>query len=132
MLFMTTHTLLHLLDVGAANQPLTMQIINAGQSSYPSAWQGYKACASYDLQRWFRVDTSYDSDKGVLTIQHTPKHKCVRYAYFAPYSLERHAELIMRMQVGCCLGVLRWQLVVVVATVITVASALLIKTSSIE
>jgi murein tripeptide amidase MpaA len=79
-----------------------MHIINAGQSSYPEAWQGYKACASYDLQHWFRVQsTSYDPQTGALTISHTPEHSCVRYAYFAPYSLERHAALIARMQVRC-------------------------------
>lgn len=65
--------------------------------------------ATHDMVNWFRVqDTSYDEAAGVLTIKHTPAHNCVRYAYFAPYSLERHAELIMRMQVwwgltaSCC------------------------------
>jgi murein tripeptide amidase MpaA len=52
------------------------------------------------MQHWFRVDTSYDEAAGRLTIQHTPAQACVRYAYFAPYSWERHAELVMRMQVG--------------------------------
>jgi murein tripeptide amidase MpaA len=56
------------------------------------------------MQHWFRVDTAYDDSAGTLTIQHTPKHACVRYAYFAPYSWERHAELIMRMQVGASLA----------------------------
>eukprot|EP00879_Flechtneria_rotunda_P019527 GHRR01020514.1.p1 GENE.GHRR01020514.1~~GHRR01020514.1.p1 ORF type:complete len:136 (+),score=47.50 GHRR01020514.1:1215-1622(+) len=75
-----------------------MHIINAGGSSYPTAWNGYKTAASYDKQHWFRVDTSYDSSKGVLTVQHTPQHNYVRYAYFAPYSLEQHYSLIMQMQ----------------------------------
>lgn len=77
-----------------------MHITNAGETSYPTAWPGYKAVASYDMQHWFRVqDTSYDDAAGVLTIRHTPDRQCVRYAYFAPYSWERHTELIMRMQV---------------------------------
>eukprot|EP00775_Hariotina_reticulata_P008498 gene8498-8680_t len=89
----------HYQVAGAKQQPLTMRIINAGQSSYPEAWQGYKACASYDLQHWFRVQsTSYDPQTGTLTIRHTPEQPCVRYAYFAPYSLERHAALIAKMQ----------------------------------
>jgi murein tripeptide amidase MpaA len=89
--------------VGAtAGQPLVLNITNAGESSYPTAWSGYKAVATYDMQHWFRVqDTSYDEAGGVLTIKHTPEQDCVRYAYFAPYSLERHAELIMGMQVRC-------------------------------
>lgn len=86
---------------GAAGRPLTLNISNAGACSYPSAWSGYKAAATYDLQHWFRVqDTTYDEATGVLTIKHKPDHNCVRYAYFAHYSLERHAALIMQMQVS--------------------------------
>lgn len=94
------------LCAGAAGQPLVMHITNAGESSYPTAWPGYKAVASYDMQHWFRVqDTSYDQAACVLTIRHTPDQQCVRYAYFAPYSWERHTELVMRMQV--CAHVLK-------------------------
>ena len=95
-------TILHaiLSPAGAAGRPLALNITNAGESSYPSAWAGYRAVATYDMQHWFRVqDTSYDEAAGVLTIKHTPERAVVRYAYFAPYSLERHTELIMRMQV---------------------------------
>lgn len=85
---------------GAAGRSLTMHIKNAGESSYPSAWSGYKAVATNDMVNWYRVqDTAYDEAVGVLTIKHTPECNCVCYAYFAPYSLERHAELIMRIQV---------------------------------
>lgn len=87
-------------SAGAAGQPLVLNITNAGESSYPSAWAGYKAVATYNMQEWFRVqDTSYDEAAGVLTIRHTPQQSCVRYAYWAPYSLERHVQLVMRMQV---------------------------------
>ena len=89
-----------LLITGAAGCPLTLHITNAGESSYPSAWSGYHAVTTDDMSSWYRVqDTSYDEAAGVLTIRHTPGSNCVRYAYFAPYSLERHAELIMRTQV---------------------------------
>jgi murein tripeptide amidase MpaA len=89
---------------GAAGRPLALNITNAGESSYPSAWAGYRAVATYDMQHWFRVqDTTYDDAAGVLTIKHTPEHDCVRYAYFAHYSLERHAQLIMQMQVSTCM-----------------------------
>ena len=27
---------------------LNVRITNAGRASYPSAWKGYKVCASYD------------------------------------------------------------------------------------
>jgi hypothetical protein len=39
---------------GVADVPLTLHIINAGSCSFPDAWPGYQACASYDLEHWFR------------------------------------------------------------------------------
>ncbi|KAF6262183.1 peptidase M14, carboxypeptidase A [Scenedesmus sp. NREL 46B-D3] len=73
-----------------AGQELTLHINNAGQCSFPAAWQGYQACASYDLE--------HGSDSGVLTIQHTPRCDAVQYAYFAPYTYNRHRQLIARTQ----------------------------------
>ncbi|WIA12468.1 hypothetical protein OEZ85_012503 [Tetradesmus obliquus] len=81
-----------------AGKALTLHINNAGQCSFPVAWQGYQACASYDLEHWFRVPTQYDTDSGVLTIQHTPECDAVQYAYFAPYTYNRHRQLIARTQ----------------------------------
>ena len=49
-----------------------MRITNAGEASYPRAWQGYNACASYDRKYWFRIATSYDAKAGVLEITHKP------------------------------------------------------------
>jgi hypothetical protein len=46
-----------------------------------------------------RVPTTYDSDSGVLSIRHTPECDAVQYAYFAPYTYNRHRNLIARMQV---------------------------------
>jgi hypothetical protein len=46
-----------------------------------------------------RVPTIYDSDSGVLSISHTPECDAVQYAYFAPYTYNRHRNLIARMQV---------------------------------
>lgn len=49
---------------------------------------------------WCRVPTSYDSDSGVLTIQHTPECDAVQYSYFAHYTYNKHRCLIARMQVS--------------------------------
>eukprot|EP00877_Chromochloris_zofingiensis_P000661 jgi/Chrzof1/10596/Cz05g04230.t1 len=38
---------------GVRDKPLTLNIMNAGQASFPPAWIGYDACASYDLDHWF-------------------------------------------------------------------------------
>jgi murein tripeptide amidase MpaA len=54
--------------------------------------------ASYDRVNWFRVPTSFDGQ--VMTIEHTPGMDSVYYAYFEPYSWERHLELLDRAQMS--------------------------------
>jgi murein tripeptide amidase MpaA len=83
---------------GVRATPLRLHLRNAGAASYVDGWQGYRACYSHDRQTWRRVaDTSYAD--GTLTIAHTPERDTVWYAYFAPYSMERHHDLVAR-----CLG----------------------------
>ena len=78
---------------GAADREITLRIVNCAGSAYPNGWPDYKACMSVDREEWLRVDgTSYD--KGVLTIRLTPPTDCVWIAYFAPYSMERHHDLV--------------------------------------
>lgn len=76
----------------ARRAPTALRIVNAGEASYPSGWEGYRACASYDGERWFRVPTDYDG--AVLTILHAAKRREVRYACFAPYPSERDELLL--------------------------------------
>jgi murein tripeptide amidase MpaA len=83
---------------GAQAQPCTIRLLNAGQSAYPKGWEDYNAMASYDRINWFRVPTSFDGQ--VLTIEHTPAMDSVYYAYFEPYSWERHLELLDRAQLS--------------------------------
>ena len=45
-----------------------------------------------DREDWTRVDTSYSD--GVLSIALTPASASVWIAYFAPYTMERHHELV--------------------------------------
>jgi len=79
---------------GAKGQACRFQITNAGGASYPGGWENYRAVSSHDGEAWLRVDTSYAD--GVLTITHTPETDDVAYAYFAPYTMNRHGELIAR------------------------------------
>lgn len=79
---------------GAREQDLRMRVRNAGTSSYPRGWEGYQACSSVDRKHWTRVPTTYDGSE--LVIEHRPAADLVYYAYFAPYSLERHYDLIAR------------------------------------
>lgn len=71
-------------------------IANAGGAAYKDGWKDYRAVASYDREYWFRVDTEFDGEQLIL------KHKSfcdqVYFAYFAPYSIERHADLIALAQ----------------------------------
>ena len=78
----------------AAGKDCVLRIENAGAASYPEGWRDYRAVASEDGEVWPRVATTYDG--GVLTIRHRPRGDEVRFAYFAPYSMARHAALIER------------------------------------
>jgi murein tripeptide amidase MpaA len=81
---------------GAAYQPCTMRILNAGEAAYPEGWVNYQPCASYDRVNWFRVPARYED--GVLIIEHTPLASSIYYAYFEPYSYEQHLRLIGEAQ----------------------------------
>ncbi len=76
----------------AVGQSYRFNIINAGQSAYPQAWKGYQVVASYDREQWFRIDSDYDGEQlsfGILLEQSS-----IYFAYFTPYSYERHQDLI--------------------------------------
>jgi len=83
---------------GAKATPLTMNFLNAGQAAYPDGWKDYQAAASYDRETWFRVPTSYDGK--TMVIEHTPEYDSVYYAYFEPYSWERHLALLDNAQLN--------------------------------
>ena len=79
---------------GAAGQDACMRLVNASACTYPDGWKDYRAVASYDRVDWFRVPATYEG--GELVIRHRPEHDTVWYAYFEPYSLERHMALLGR------------------------------------
>ncbi|MDY0961526.1 M14 family metallopeptidase [Massilia sp. CFBP9026] len=83
---------------GAQGEACSIRLLNAGNAAYTAGWEGYQAMASYDRVNWFRVPTSFDGQ--VLTIEHTPGMDSVYYAYFEPYSWERHLELLDRAQMA--------------------------------
>jgi murein tripeptide amidase MpaA len=80
---------------GAKGRALELRITNAHESAYPLGWPGYSARVSTDRQAWRLADTSYGD--GALTIRHTPVSDSLWVAYFAPYSMERHHDLIARI-----------------------------------
>ncbi len=85
----------HFRLTGAAGTACTLKIMNCGGSAYPDGWPNYQARVSEDRENWLLAETSYAD--GVLTIHHTPVTNSAYFAYFAPYSMERHADLIADM-----------------------------------
>ena len=83
----------HFRVASGAGRQLTLRITNCADSAYPNGWPDYRACMSFDREEWLRVeDTSYAD--GILTIRFTPPTDVVWLAYFAPFSMERHHDLI--------------------------------------
>lgn len=81
---------------GAARRELELTITGLNDSAYPGGWPDYDACVSEDRDYWGRADSSFDknADNGTLTIRYTPASDIAWFAYFAPYSMERHHDLI--------------------------------------
>lgn len=78
---------------GAAGREVSLRITNCTGAAYPNGWPDYKGVMSLDREEWVRIsDTSYAD--GVLTMKLTPPQDVVWIAYFAPYSMERHHDLV--------------------------------------
>jgi len=82
--------------LGEVGEEYVLNIINAGEASYLEGWESYQAVASYDRQHWFRLPTSYR--EGTLTIVAELECETIQIAYFAPYSYERHQDLLAAVQ----------------------------------
>ncbi|WP_340264569.1 M14 family metallopeptidase [Sphingobium mellinum] len=82
----------HFRVAGVEGRAVELAIRNCGTAAYPDGWPGYKARASEDRESWRQVDTSYSG--GTLTISLKPRVNAVWIAYFAPYSMERHHDLV--------------------------------------
>ena len=78
---------------GGAGREVILRITNCAGSAYPNGWPDYKGVMSLDREEWVRItETSYAD--GVLTMKLTPPQDVVWVAYFAPYSMERHHDLV--------------------------------------
>ncbi|MGM8899128.1 MULTISPECIES: M14 family metallopeptidase [unclassified Psychrobacter] len=81
---------------GEIGERYTLNILNAGEASYVEGWENYQAVASYDREYWFRLPTTYKDGK--LTIVAELECDTIQIAYFAPYSYERHQDLLAAVQ----------------------------------
>lgn len=84
---------------GGKGQEVVLQIIGLNDAAYPGGWADYSARVSEDRQFWGVAETSFDkqANGGTLTIRYTPQSDLCWFAYFAPYSAERHHDLIARI-----------------------------------
>jgi murein tripeptide amidase MpaA len=78
--------------IGGAGRPLELRLLNCAGAAYPLGWQNYRGCMSHDREEWRRIDSDYQD--GVLTLRATPATDSVWFAYFAPYGMERHHDLV--------------------------------------
>ena len=82
----------HFRVAGAAGREVELVIRNCAGAAYPDGWPGYRARVSEDRETWLLADTGYAD--GTLTIRVAPDSDVLWVAYFAPYSMERHHDLI--------------------------------------
>ena len=84
---------------GARGLPVRLRIVGLNGSAYPEGWPGYAARVSADREAWVTAPTSFDrqAEEGTLEIRVTPSSDHLWCAYFAPYSMERHHDLVARM-----------------------------------
>lgn len=79
-----------------AGEEIILKITNLNNSAYPKGWENYNSVVSEDREYWGRAPTIFDANEngGTLTIRYTPNSAISYFAYFAPYSMERHNDLI--------------------------------------
>ena len=82
----------HFRASGVLAEPCNFIIEQANETAFPEGWENYNVCASYDRDDWFRVPSVYDGES--LSWSITPELDSIYFAYFVPYSMERHLDLI--------------------------------------
>ncbi len=88
----------HFRVANCAERELVLKITGLEGSAYPGGWPGYRAAVSEDREYWGRAESSYNKaeEGGTLTIRYRPSGSIAWFAYFAPYSMERHHDLVSR------------------------------------
>lgn len=77
---------------GARGTACKLHIEKAGEAAYPNGFRDYRILYSYDREQWRRHETQLADD--CLSVDFTPERDLVYFAYFVPYSMERHHDLI--------------------------------------
>ena len=77
---------------GVQGRQCKLSLINAGGAAYPKGFVNYQVLYSYDRQEWRRHATRLEGDS--LRFDFEADYDTVFFAYFVPYSMERHLDLI--------------------------------------
>ncbi len=82
---------------GAAGRELELKLTGLDTSAYPLGWPNYNCRVSEDREYWAAAPTScamVEGDGTTMTVRYTPASDIAWFAYFAPYSMERHHDLV--------------------------------------
>jgi murein tripeptide amidase MpaA len=95
----------HFRVAATSGEEITLKITGLEGSAYPGGWTDYNACVSEDRDYWGRAESSYDKaeEGGTLTIRYLPLGEICYFAYFAPFSMERHHDMVA--EAALCEGV---------------------------
>lgn len=77
---------------GVKDQNCVVKFLNASDCFVAKGWEDYDVCASVDREEWFRIPTEYNGEQ--MTVEFTADTDDIYLAYFAPYSFERHLNLL--------------------------------------
>ncbi|PSV10017.1 M14 family metallopeptidase [Photobacterium leiognathi] len=86
------HQWFHFRLESESQQTHNFKILDLANSAYPEGWKGYDIVASYDREEWFRIPSEFDGD--TLSFSVIPENGSMYFAYFAPYSYDRHQDLL--------------------------------------
>lgn len=83
--------------IGAKGQSCRLVIENADQASYGDGYVNYQTVVSngetsVDDDHWMRTTTEFNGKELIIT--HTPQSDSTYFSYFAPYSWQRHRQLV--------------------------------------
>ena len=84
----------HFRATGIRHVACTFSIVNAGKTSYPRGWEGYSVATSHDRHHWYRTPAQFDGQTLSWCVESA--YDALYFAYFAPYSLDQHANLVAR------------------------------------
>ena len=79
---------------GVRGEDCVIRILDAAGAAYPGGFRDYRVLCSFDREEWFRHPTQLQD--GVLRWDFNFDSDAVWFAYFVPYSMERHHDLLAR------------------------------------